>query len=69
MTAAGFRLAAEITCASCGRVFTGRWTGTRRGAQQCPACGRVFTATWPGFTFEPETVTVRPGTAGGGDHR
>jgi hypothetical protein len=55
------KLAAPLTCPSCGREFMGHWIEDRETAdQQCPACGHVFEATWPGFPFEPETVIVGP---------
>jgi hypothetical protein len=55
---APMRLAARITCPSCGRAFIGHWTeGSETAAQQCP-CGHVAEATWPGFTAEPETIVL-----------
>ena len=62
---APMRLTAPLACPSCGHEFTGRWVEDHETAgQQCEACGHVFTATWPGFTFEPETVVVRPSVDG-----
>ena len=55
------RLTALVTCPECGHEHTGQWTEGRETADQvCPACGHVSEETWPGFTFEPETVIVRP---------
>ncbi len=62
---APIRLAAPLTCPSCGHKVTGRWLeGQETAAQQCGTCGHIFEATWPGFTFEPETVIVDAGDGG-----
>ena len=55
------RRSAPLPCPSCGLDVPCLWVGCKAAGQQCPACGHEFEATWPGFTFEPETVIVRPG--------
>jgi hypothetical protein len=53
------KLAAPLSCPSCGRKVICHWIeGHETAGQRCRSCGHVFEARWPGFHFEPETVVV-----------